>query len=114
MGCTSSKPTSPDMRSQKPPGKPHHGKMSDCGDDGPVPQGGPKYPDFPLLPAALAITGPTDKGKNLLVQVCDKAVKDGDFSITRSPIQCPAGKNEFLALKPYFWETEPGSGRWGE
>jgi hypothetical protein len=72
----------------------------------------PKYPDAPLLPTPAAITGPTDRSKKLLGQVCEAAIKGGDFSVARCPFECDVPKNDFLALKPYFWETEPG--KWGK
>lgn len=74
----------------------------------------PKWAEAPLTPAPLANATPSPAACKLLQNVCKQTISKGEtFSVTNSPMTCPADKNYLFTVKPYFWDTEPGSGCWG-
>jgi hypothetical protein len=73
----------------------------------------PKWAEAPLTPAPLkAASLPASSDKLLKKESNRIATKGETFSVTNSPLLCPAGKNYLFTIKPYFWETKPG--QWGE
>lgn len=63
-----------------------------------------RHPAAPRIPAVVLA---------LLRKSCEKLIRsDTTFSVTFSPLLCPAGKNFLWTLKPYWWEVNPG--QWGE
>jgi hypothetical protein len=75
----------------------------------------PKWVEAPITSSQLEGTVPSAAALKLLQNVVKQIITKGEtFSVTNSPMLCPAGKNYLLTVKPYFWESPVGSGCWGE
>jgi hypothetical protein len=81
----------------------------------------PKYPLLILIPQrhiatherSPSVTSALSKSTlDLLRSACDTHLRSNEsYSVTFSPLLCPARKNLLFALKPYWWEVRPGE--WG-
>lgn len=70
-------------------------------------------PRYPPVPLTRPETRPIPKATLPLLRKVVAAILDSDevYSVTNSPLTCPAGKNHLFTLKPYWWVVDGRAGK---